>query len=312
MTQNGVAYLAVAANSSQWYQAIETPQGLQLFQVVTNSAVPNVQCLNVSPVCVPSVPQVQTMPVGYPMRTQLEMHSSHAANQTFIPLQLQQQMQYPQCQVKTEEFSKMSGDLTQEWGVKSHNSRTNVSVGNNEHQLIQDSSVVTQFQKEEREEESCANENEMCTEKYEYADYNEKAGEIQAVNPINALSSLTSSIIPVDTQRIVRHVVGNPADFMHSLVGNGAQLSLNNVGQQQQAVIMSVPEQHPMVPNGQSIQVLVPTSQGDIMNETISELKNDCKIFFQLQVFPYRLLATCHFQPLLIRVLDLLTASYQM
>nr|CAG4645159.1 EOG090X0EPT [Leptodora kindtii] len=237
VTQNGVAYLAVAANSSQWYQAIETPQGLQLFQVVTNSAVPNVQCLN-----------------------------------------LQQQMQYPQCQVKTEEFSKMSGDLTQEWGVKSHNSRTNVSVGNNEHKLIQDSSVVTQFQKEEREEESCANENEMCTEKYEYADYNEKAGEIQAVNPINALSSLTSSIIPVDTQRIVRHVVGNPADFMHSLVGNGAQLSLNNVGQQQQAVIMSVPEQHPMVPNGQSIQVLVPTSQGDIMNETISELKNDSAV----------------------------------
>jgi hypothetical protein len=56
INQNGMTYLAITPNiqqpSPQCYQAIETPQGLQLFQVINNP-------VNFGPLCVQNIPQAQ-------------------------------------------------------------------------------------------------------------------------------------------------------------------------------------------------------------------------------------------------------------
>lgn len=233
INQNGISYLAIAPNvqqqpAPQCYQAIETSQGLQLFQVINNP-------VNYSPLCIQNNTQTQgffPQLTTYPQSNLNLVESSPNVDVNF------QQKQ-----------DNLREDEPQESDTEEDNEDVPPLDGGKENEL-------------ETQEESIQNE-ETFEEQNNPEEYLRPpiAPTVETVqDPLAALSCLTSSL-PVSNNILspsLPHIYKNVQVPYPTITSFNPQLANN-------PAILNLPDQQ-FPPNTRTFQVLVPTPQGKMTN----------------------------------------------
>ena len=232
VTQNGLTYLAVTPNiqQPQCYQAVQTPQGLQLFQVVNSNP------LNLHTYGVPTPPNafIQQQP------------------QSVLPLQYSTMQPSEAPTIQTSSF-----DCQQQLSIQPDELTNSVQY----EQINPQNSAETAEEEEPSQElmeelESLENKQENDTRSSVYDNSTQfeatpSAGLPQLnqnVDPLAALTSLTSSISSSEENPLISSI-----ETCSSLPNFPSQMERNqlyNMGDQQ------------FPPNSRAFQVLVPTPQG--------------------------------------------------
>jgi hypothetical protein len=232
INQNGMTYLAITPNiqqpSPQCYQAIETPQGLQLFQVINNP-------MNFGPLCVQNIPQAQGfLPQFAPYQQEavdLRSNSPATQNGNLPPPAVQE---YCQDNCAQEMETTVEENLNQEG----------------------------EFQETDDEEETYEEPNEEPNnvEGYNESEMNQN---LQAnEDPLSALTSLTSSI----STSAVNVSNSNMFDVYKNMQNSfSPHIPVPPLGTQLGAQqVLGLPDQQ-FPPNTRAFQVLVPTPQGNVL-----------------------------------------------
>jgi hypothetical protein len=232
INQNGMTYLAITPNiqqpSPQCYQAIETPHGLQLFQVINNP-------MNFGPLCVQNIPQAQGfLPQFAPYQQEavdLRSNSPATQNGNLPPPGVQE---YCQDNCAQEMETTVEENLNQEG----------------------------EFQETDDEEETYEEPNEEPNnvEGYNESEMNQN---LQAnEDPLSALTSLTSSI----STSAVNVSNSNMFDVYKNMQNSfSPHIPVPPLGTQLGAQqVLGLPDQQ-FPPNTRAFQVLVPTPQGNVL-----------------------------------------------
>lgn len=231
INQNGMTYLAVTPPQPQCYQAIQTPQGLQLVQVIPNP-------VNFNPFCVQNGPQAQgffspfnNQQNGQALQPMQAVPSVFESQQQFSMQQpTNQNVEYKQEDSKPEEES-IADDNQQDGSAED-------SQG--EFEIIEEISI-----------------GEISDDEAENSNLNPEpvSNEIASMaDPLAALTSLTSSI-PTFTSNTSQQ--GADQSVFN---GNNSITHAPTSSEQQPASLILGDQQFP--PNTRAFQVLVPTPQG--------------------------------------------------
>ena len=232
INQNGMTYLAIAPNiqqpSPQCYQAIETPQGLQLFQVINNP-------VNFGSLCVQNSPQAQGF---FPQ---------------FIP--------YQQETPGLESIPVLNNQHACQSPNQQYQSNINQEPENITEEVSNEEEIV-----EETYDDVDSDETPNLDECQEISS-NEKELELDqniqvTQDPLSALSSLTSSI-PSSGNLSNSNLFEAYKNVQSSFSSNLPLPSLCNSLESQQ--VIGLPDQQ-FPPNTRAFQVLVPTPQGKFVH----------------------------------------------
>lgn len=247
INQNGMTYLAITPNiqqpSPQCYQAIETPHGLQLFQVINNP-------MNFGPLCVQNIPQAQGfLPQFAPYQQEavdLRSNSPATQNGNLPPPAVQE---YCQDNCAQEMETTVEENLNQEG----------------------------EFQETDDEEETYEEPNEEPNnvEGYNESEMNQN---LQAnEDPLSALTSLTSSI----STSAVNVSNSNMFDVYKNMQNSfSPHIPVPPLGTQLGAQqVLGLPDQQ-FPPNTRAFQVLVPTPQGNVLLSINCRCKVEFNSFF--------------------------------
>lgn len=235
INQNGMTYLAITPNiqqqtSPQCYQAVETPQGLQLFQVINNPITP----VNFGPVCVQNVQQAQGfLPTFSPYPA-----GAVGLESSSIPVLNNQDASQPPVQ-------EYQGSINQETDM-------HVDEVQNEEEKVEE------IYEETCEETTTLDECQDFSSDEHESELNQNIETTQ--DPLSALSSLTSSISSLgdisngNLLEVYKNVQNSfPSNIPLPPLGT-------SLGTQQ---VLGLPDQQ-FPPNTRAFQILVPTPQGKL------------------------------------------------
>lgn len=95
MNQNGATFCAITPNQlqPQCFQAIETPQGLQLFQVISTPSIQSSHVENINPLSIHNVNQAQVFPGPVQLQEVSTFHQSepHQIQQNYVESEITEQ-----------------------------------------------------------------------------------------------------------------------------------------------------------------------------------------------------------------------------
>lgn len=229
VTQNGMTYLAVTPNiqQPQCYQAVQTPQGLQLFQVVNNNQV------NFNSYCIPTADAtLQQQPNLIPQYSSMVQETHPVQASTLLD---PQQLSVP-CQEVT--------GLVQYAQPQTNQSCNETNTEEEDQaQVLADDSGSTDGQEDE----------ETCTQVDDSSNHYETPSEefsqpTLGVDPLAALTSLTSSIsTPTESSSASSIQTSSSSSYLPTQMDRNQMITMGD-------------QQFP--PNTRAFQVLVPTPQG--------------------------------------------------
>lgn len=234
INQNGVTYLAVTPNiqhqpTPQCYQAIETPQGLQLFQVINNP-------VNFGQLCIQNIPETQHFLPHYPSYPQQTIANAEPISSTnFNSFSCQSALLKP-----------AQDDL-----------------------VNQQESLVTNVDEELNSDEDNHNEEDTdelleeqnCSEGNQEAESSPNLPPNQ--DPLMALTSLTSSISSCVDNNTPNSNLFDMYSKNIPCNTSGSNIPIPPLGTLGVQQVLNLPDQQ-FPPNTRAFQVLVPTPQGKI------------------------------------------------